>query len=162
MPDLLIRSLGNETKIEILEDIQTRNNYDWYHIRDDKGREGWIQSIYVCDSRHDQIKHPSISATSVPTMKSVPTTIPIPTRTPVPTKKPIPTRTPVPTKKPTAIPVRITWRCYDCTSYNGNAYDDNKCISNTGEVRYVSDSQAQYLDPSYRPGKSGHPYYNSK
>lgn len=57
---------------------------------------------------------------------------------------------------------KIIWRCVDVTSYNKNPYDDNKCTSSTGEVRYVSDSQSRALDPSYSPGKSGHYYYNSK
>ena len=56
----------------------------------------------------------------------------------------------------------ITWHCIDVTSYNQNAYDDNKCTSSAGEVRYVSDSQAIALDPSYSPGKSGAYYYNNK
>jgi hypothetical protein len=53
------------------------------------------------------------------------------------------------------------WHCVDATSYNQNAYDDNKC-SNDNETRYVSDSQAIELDPSYRPGKAGGSYYNSR
>lgn len=56
----------------------------------------------------------------------------------------------------------ITWSCVDVTSYNKNAYDDNKCTSNSGEVKYVSDSQAVSLDPDYNPGKSGAYYYNSQ
>ena len=59
-------------------------------------------------------------------------------------------------------PQPITWHCVDATSYNKNPYDDNRCTSSAGEVRYVSDSQARALDPSYTPGTSGHPYYNSK
>lgn len=70
------------------------------------------------------------------------------------------------TKQPVAKVIangtKIIWRCVDATSYNKNPYDDNKCTSNTGEVRYVSDSQSLALDPSYTPGKSGHYYYNSK
>ena len=70
------------------------------------------------------------------------------------------------TKKPVdeviANGTKITWHCVDVTSYNKNPYDDNKCTSSTGEVRYVSDSQARALDSSYSPGKSGHSYYNSK
>ena len=54
-----------------------------------------------------------------------------------------------------------TWHCVDATSYNKNAYDDNKCTKGS-EVRYVSDSQAVALDPSYTPGRSGHSYYNSR
>ena len=70
------------------------------------------------------------------------------------------------TKQPVAKVIangtKIFWRCVDVTSYNKNPYDDNKCTSSTGEVRYVSDSQSRALDPSYSPGKSGHYYYNSK
>lgn len=70
------------------------------------------------------------------------------------------------TKQPVAKVIangtKIIWRCVDVTSYNKNPYDDNKCTSSTGEVRYVSDSQSRALDPSYSPGKSGHYYYNSK
>jgi hypothetical protein len=54
-----------------------------------------------------------------------------------------------------------TWQCVDATSYNQNAYDDNKCAKGD-EIRYVSDSQAIELDPSYTPGKRGHYYYNSQ
>lgn len=70
------------------------------------------------------------------------------------------------TKQPVAKVIakgtKIIWHCVDATSYNKNPYDDNKCTSSTGEVRYVSDSQSRALDPSYRPGQSGHYYYNSK
>lgn len=70
------------------------------------------------------------------------------------------------TKQPVAKVIargtKIVWRCVDATSYNKNPYDDNKCTSSTGEVRYVSDSQSRALDPSYSPGQSGHYYYNSK
>ena len=70
------------------------------------------------------------------------------------------------TKQPVAKVIangtKIVWSCIDVTSYNKNPYDDNKCTSSTGEVRYVSDSQSRALDPSYSPGKSGHYYYNSK
>lgn len=59
-------------------------------------------------------------------------------------------------------PTPITWHCIDATSFDKNPYNDNKCTSSTGEVRYVSDSQARALDSSYIPGTSGHPYYNSK
>lgn len=54
-----------------------------------------------------------------------------------------------------------SWHCVDATSYNGNAYDDNEC-TNGDETKYVSDSQAKALDPSYSPGKSGASYYNNK
>lgn len=67
-----------------------------------------------------------------------------------------------PVTKVIAKGTRIVWHCVDATSYNKNPYDDNKCTSSTGEVRYVSDSQSRTLDPSYSPGQSGHYYYNSK
>lgn len=57
---------------------------------------------------------------------------------------------------------RITWKCVDATSYDGNAYNDNKCTSSKGEVKYVSDSFATKLDTKYKPGKSGASYYNNK
>ena len=70
------------------------------------------------------------------------------------------------TKQPVAKVIakgtKIVWHCEDVTSYNKNPYDDNKCTSSTGEVRYVPDSVAPTLDPTYIPGKKGHPYYNSK
>lgn len=53
------------------------------------------------------------------------------------------------------------WKCYDATSYNQNAFDDNRCTNGT-ETRYVSDSQAIELDPGYSPGKSGASYYNAQ
>lgn len=58
-------------------------------------------------------------------------------------------------------PQQRVWRCVDATSYDKNPYNDNYC-TNGVESRYVSDSQAVQLDPSYSPGKSGHYYYNSK
>ena len=67
-----------------------------------------------------------------------------------------------PTDRIIAKGTKIVWRCVDATSYNKNPYDDNKCKSSTGEVRYVSDSQARALDSTYSPGQSGHPWYNSK
>lgn len=67
-----------------------------------------------------------------------------------------------PVAKVIAKGTKIVWHCVDATSYNKNPYDDNKCTSSTGEVRYVSDSQSRALDPSYSPGQSGHYYYNSK
>lgn len=57
---------------------------------------------------------------------------------------------------------KIVWHCVDATSYDRNAYNDNRCTSSTGEVRYVSDSQSIALDPTYSPGKYGAPYYNNK
>ena len=60
------------------------------------------------------------------------------------------------------IKTAITWKCVDVTSYDGNAYNDNKCTSNKGQVLFVSDSTARGLDRFYRPGKSGAWFYNSK
>lgn len=57
---------------------------------------------------------------------------------------------------------KVVWHCSDATSYDKNPYNDNYCVSSTGQAQYVSDSQAIGLDPSYAPGKSGHYYYNSK
>lgn len=54
-----------------------------------------------------------------------------------------------------------SWKCVDATSYNRNAFDDNKC-TNGNETRYVSDSQAKSLDPNYLPGKAGATYYNNQ
>ena len=56
----------------------------------------------------------------------------------------------------------VVWHCSDATSYDKNPYNDNYCVSSTGQAQYVSDSQAVGLDPTYSPGKSGHYYYNSK
>lgn len=70
------------------------------------------------------------------------------------------------TKQPiaeiTSVGTKIIWHCYDATSYDKNPYNDNKCVSSTGEIRYVSDSQSRQLDPYYAPGQSGHWYYNNK
>lgn len=66
-----------------------------------------------------------------------------------------------PTPPPTPAPESSSWSCVDATSYNQNAYDDNKC-SKGDEVQYVSDSQAVELDPNYSPGKSGAYYYNNQ
>lgn len=62
----------------------------------------------------------------------------------------------------TGIGTKVVWSCVDATSYDKNPYNDNKCTSSNGEVRYVSDSQSRALDPDCTPGKSGHPWYNSK
>ena len=55
---------------------------------------------------------------------------------------------------------KVLWHCVDATSYDKNPYNDNKCTSSTGEVRYVPDSTSRALDPSYTPGTKGNPYYN--
>ena len=68
------------------------------------------------------------------------------------------------TKQPTdrviAHGTKVLWHCIDATSYDKNPYNDNKCTSSTGEVRYVPDSTSRVLDPSYTPGTKGDPYYN--
>ena len=71
--------------------------------------------------------------------------------------------TKAPTNEVIAIGTRVAvyWMCYDTTSYDKNPYNDNYCVSTDGRGWYVSDSQARALDPTYRPGQSGHPYYNS-
>ena len=56
----------------------------------------------------------------------------------------------------------VTWKCKDATSYDGNAYNDNKCTNSKGIAYYVCDSQAEYLDPTYKAGKSGAYHYNNK
>jgi len=56
---------------------------------------------------------------------------------------------------------KYSWQCVDATSYNQNAYDDNRCTKGT-ETQYVSDSEAIDLDPSYSPGKAGASYYNNR
>jgi len=65
------------------------------------------------------------------------------------------------TPKTTKSTADESWHCIDVTSYDRNAYNDNKCTKGS-EVRYVSDSQAESLDPSYSSGKSGAYYYNNK
>ncbi len=45
--ELLIRTLRNRTPIKIIGKKEFRNNYEWYHIRDDKNTEGWILAQYV-------------------------------------------------------------------------------------------------------------------
>ncbi len=81
---------------------------------------------------------------------------------PATSKPKTPSRTSAPFIWPTPTPFRVTWTCKDNTSYDKNAYNDNICTSNLGEVRFVSDSQAIKLDPFYTPGKAGAPYYNNK
>jgi hypothetical protein len=54
-----------------------------------------------------------------------------------------------------------SWHCVDATSYDHNAYNDNKCTKGS-ETQYVSDSPALQLDSSYSPGKAGAAYYNNQ
>lgn len=53
------------------------------------------------------------------------------------------------------------WHCWDTTSFDRNPYNDNYCRYSDGSGKYVPDSEARALDPSYTPGKSGAAYYNS-
>ena len=55
---------------------------------------------------------------------------------------------------------KVIWRCVDVTSYDRNPYNDNRCVNSKGAVRYVPDSTARSLDPTYYPGQSGAAYYN--
>ncbi len=111
-----------------------------------------------------------VSPTKTPITRK--TAVPAKTATPAAIKTALPGRivAPAPTRTPVPQPVQnrnylgssVTWHCVDATSYDGNAYNDNKCTSSTGEVRFVSDSESKKLDPTYTPGKAGHPYYNSR
>ena len=56
---------------------------------------------------------------------------------------------------------KVLWRCVDVTSFDRNKYNDNKCTSSTGEVRYLCDQEAERLDPNYRAGKRGAARYNN-
>lgn len=56
---------------------------------------------------------------------------------------------------------KMVWRCRDVTSFDRNPYNDNYCEYSDGTARYVADSEARVLDPTYRPGKSGAAYYNN-
>ncbi len=67
----------------------------------------------------------------------------------------------MPTDRVIAVGTKVVWRCYDTTSYDRNPYNDNKCVSNTGESIYVPDSKTIRLDPSFTPSLAGDPYYNS-
>lgn len=53
------------------------------------------------------------------------------------------------------------WHCWDTTSFDRNPYNDNYCEYSDGSGKYVPDSEARALDPSYTPGKSGAAYYNN-
>lgn len=53
------------------------------------------------------------------------------------------------------------WHCWDTTSFDRNPYNDNYCEYSDGSGKYVPDSEARRLDPSYTPGKSGAAYYNN-
>ena len=57
---------------------------------------------------------------------------------------------------------KTEWKCKDTTSYDRNAYNDNYCVNSQGQGKYVADSEAEALDPSYRAGKAGAYYYNNK
>ena len=66
-----------------------------------------------------------------------------------------------PKDKVVARGTKPAWHCHDTTSFNQNPYDDNYCEYSDGTGRYVADSEAQTLDPEYKPGKSGAAYYNN-
>ena len=114
---------------------------------------GWIIAIIAFIALAIGVGFNATSKTSSKTTQPVYTAPKETTTTTVKTTKAEPAR---------QEPQPITWSCVDATSYNKDPYDDNLCTSSTNEVRYVSDSQARALDPSYTPGTSGHPYYNSK
>lgn len=86
----------------------------------------------------------------------------MPTSTPTPTKRPVPTKTPTPISYSYYGSTKEVWTCWDTTSFDQNAYNDNYCESNWGKSGYFSDSQAVALDPDYTPSKLGDYYYNSK
>lgn len=67
-----------------------------------------------------------------------------------------------PTTEVIAKGTKVVWHCKDTTSYDQNAYNDNYCWNSYGEGRYVPDSEAVAIDPTYMPGKSGALYYNNK
>lgn len=66
-----------------------------------------------------------------------------------------------PTDKVVARGTKMVWHCHDTTSFDKNPYNDNYCEYSDGTGRYVPDSEAVGLDPTYKPGKSGAPYYNN-
>lgn len=85
-----------------------------------------------------------------------------PASTPTPTKRPVSTKTPTPISYSYYGSTKEVWTCWDTTSFDKNAFNDNYCVSNWGNSGYFSDSQAVALDPDYTPGKGGDYYYNSK
>lgn len=85
------------------------------------------------------------SSTSTPTTNYQPKSNKTPAITPVPV---------TPKEEPE------TWTCYDATSYDKNSNNDNRCVSNKGTTRYVSDCEAVKLDPDYCPPQIGPSYYN--
>ena len=66
-----------------------------------------------------------------------------------------------PTNEVIARGTKVVWHCKDTTSFNQNPYDDNYCWNSSGDGKYVPDSEARLLDPTYTPGKSGATYYNN-
>lgn len=66
-----------------------------------------------------------------------------------------------PTTEVVARGTKSVWRCKDTTSYDRNPYNDNYCWDSYGDGKYVPDSEAAAIDPTYRPGKSGAAYYNN-
>jgi hypothetical protein len=83
------------------------------------------------------------------------------TTSPTETTSPISEPPPVTAEESKPAQEDNTWHCIDATSYNQNAYDDNKCTKGN-ETKYVSDSQAVKLDSNYSPGKAGAAYYNNQ
>ena len=57
---------------------------------------------------------------------------------------------------------KVMWHCVDTTSFDRNRYNDNYCTSSTGEGRYVRDSEACRLDPTYHPSQAGASRYNDR
>lgn len=55
---------------------------------------------------------------------------------------------------------KVIWTCYDTTSFDRWASNDNYCVNSYGQGVYVTDCQAVRLDPSYCPGQSGAARYN--
>lgn len=66
-----------------------------------------------------------------------------------------------PTNEVIAKGTKVMWHCKDTTSFDRNPYNDNYCWDSNGDGKYVPDSEAAAIDPTYRPGKSGAAYYNN-
>ena len=66
-----------------------------------------------------------------------------------------------PTTEVVARGTKSVWHCKDTTSFDRNPYNDNYCWDSYGNGKYVPDSEAAAIDPTYRPGKSGAAYYNN-
>lgn len=66
-----------------------------------------------------------------------------------------------PTDAVVAKGTKPVWKCHDTTSFDRNPYNDNYCEYSDGTGRYVPDSEARRLDPTYVPGRAGADYYNN-